>query len=211
MLRRNNPSLAGVSDAPDTPLIVLLVDSDPTRAAVVQAGLHDRAVVRRAEDLNSIGLLEKVNELQPDVIIIDCESPDRDTIENLRTVARENPKPIVMFVENGDGTLAKEAVRAGVSAYIVDGLSQSRVLPVIEIAIERFRMVDGLWKELKKSKDDLETRKLVERAKGILMEKRHMTEKGAYDAMRESSMTSGKPLKQIASEIISVADLLGKV
>lgn len=200
-----------MSETPDTPLIVLLIDSDPTRAAVVQAGLHDRAVVRRAEDLNAIGLLEKINELQPDVIIIDCESPDRDTIENLRTVARENPKPIVMFVENGDGTLAKEAVRAGVSAYIVDGLSQSRVLPVIEIAIERFRMVDGLWKELKKSKDDLETRKLVERAKGILMEKRHMTEKSAYDAMRESSMTSGKPLKQIANEIISVADLLGKV
>jgi len=200
-----------VSETPDTPLIVLLIDSDPTRAAVVQAGLHDRAVVRRAEELNSIGLLEKINELQPDVIIIDCESPDRDTIENLRTVARENPKPIVMFVENGDGTLAKEAVRAGVSAYIVDGLSQSRVLPVIEIAIERFRMVDGLWKELKKSRDDLETRKLVERAKGLLMEKRHMTEKSAYDAMRESSMTSGKPLKQIASEIIAVADLLGKV
>lgn len=211
MLRRNNPNIIRVSETTDTPLIVLLIDSDPTRAAVVQAGLHDRAVVRRAEDLNSIGLLEKINELQPDVIIIDCESPDRDTIENLRTVARENPKPIVMFVENGDGTLAKEAVRAGVSAYIVDGLSQSRVLPVIEIAIERFRMVDGLWKELQKSKDDLETRKLVERAKGILMEKRHMTEKAAYDAMRESSMSAGKPLKQVAREIISIADLLGKV
>ncbi|WP_084398837.1 ANTAR domain-containing response regulator [Henriciella aquimarina] len=200
-----------MSETPDTPLIVLLIDSDPTRAAVVQAGLHDRAVVRRAEELHSVGLLDKINELQPDVIIIDCESPDRDTIENLRTVARENPKPIVMFVENGDGSLAKEAVRAGVSAYIVDGLSQSRVLPVIEIAIERFRMVDGLWKELKKSKDDLETRKLVERAKGILMDKREMTEKAAYDAMRESSMISGKPLKLVAEEIISMADLLGKV
>ncbi|ADM10753.1 response regulator NasT [Parvularcula bermudensis HTCC2503] len=200
-----------MSEAQTPPLIVLLIDSDPHRTAIVQDGLKDRAVVRLANDLSSVGLLDRINELQPDAIIIDCDSPDRDTIENLRTVARENPKPIVMFVEDGDGTLAKEAVRAGVSAYIVDGLSRSRVLPVIEIAIERFKMVDGLWKELQKSKDDLETRKTVERAKGILMEKRGMSEKAAYDLMRESSMTSGKPLKQIAAEILSIADLLGKV
>lgn len=195
----------------NAPLIVLLIDSDPHRAEIVQEGLRDRAVVEMANDLSSVGLLDKINELQPDAIIIDCDSPDRDTIENLRTVARENPKPIVMFVEDGDGSLAKEAVRAGVSAYIVDGLSKSRILPVIEIAIERFRMVDGLWKELQKSKDDLETRKVVERAKGILMEKRGMTEKSAYDAMRETSMTSGKPLKQVAEQILAMADLLGKV
>lgn len=195
----------------EPPLIVLLVDSDPHRAAIVQQGLEHRAVVRMAEDASSVGLLAQINELQPDAIIIDCESPDRDTIENLRMVAAENPKPIVMFVEDGDGSLAKEAVRAGVSAYIVDGLSESRVLPVIEIAIERFKMVDGLWKELQRSKDDLETRKIVERAKGLLMEKRGLGEQAAYDAMRETSMTCGKPLKQVAEEIISLSDLLGRL
>lgn len=200
-----------MDDVSDAPLIVLLIDSDPRRAAIVEQGLRDRAVVHIANDLTSVGLLERINGLQPDAIIIDCESPDRDTIENLRTVARENPKPIVMFVEDGDGSLAKEAVRAGVSAYIVDGLSESRILPVIEVAIERFKMVDGLWKELQKSKDDLETRKVVERAKGLLMEKRGMNEQSAYSAMRETSMTSGKPLKQVAEEILSIADLLGKV
>ncbi|MEM6914064.1 MAG: ANTAR domain-containing protein [Pseudomonadota bacterium] len=200
-----------MSELSDAPLIVLVIDSDPRRAAIVEQGLRDRAVVHVANDLSSMGLLERINGLQPDAIIIDCESPDRDTIENLRTVAQQNPKPIVMFVEDGDGSLAKEAVRAGVSAYIVDGLSESRILPVIEVAIERFKMVDGLWKELKKSKDDLETRKVVERAKGLLMDKRNMSEQAAYDAMRETSMTSGKPLRQVAEEILSIADLLGKV
>ncbi|MEM0928004.1 MAG: ANTAR domain-containing protein [Pseudomonadota bacterium] len=200
-----------MDDVSNAPLIVLLIDSDPRRAAIVEQGLRDRAVVHIANDLTSVGLLERINGLQPDAIIIDCESPDRDTIENLRTVAQENPKPIVMFVEDGDGSLAKEAVRAGVSAYIVDGLSESRILPVIEVAIERFKMVDGLWKELQKSKDDLETRKVVERAKGLLMDKRGMNEQAAYSAMRETSMTSGKPLKQVAEDILSIADLLGKV
>ncbi|MEO1041730.1 MAG: ANTAR domain-containing protein [Pseudomonadota bacterium] len=200
-----------MSDISEAPLIVLVIDSDPRRAAIVEQGLRDRAVVHVANDLSSMGLLERINGLQPDAIIIDCESPDRDTIENLRTVAQQNPKPIVMFVEDGDGSLAKEAVRAGVSAYIVDGLSESRILPVIEVAIERFKMVDGLWKELQKSKHDLETRKVVERAKGLLMDKRNMSEQAAYDAMRETSMTSGKPLRQVADEILSIADLLGKV
>ncbi|MEO1656537.1 MAG: ANTAR domain-containing protein [Pseudomonadota bacterium] len=200
-----------MDDVTNAPLIVLLIDSDPRRAAIVEQGLRDRAVVHIANDLTSIDLLERINSLQPDAIIIDCESPDRDTIENLRNVAQENPKPIVMFVEDGDGSLAKEAVRAGVSAYIVDGLSESRILPVIEVAIERFKMVDGLWKELQKSKDDLETRKVVERAKGLLMEKRGMNEQSAYNAMRETSMTSGKPLRQVAEDILSIADLLGKV
>ncbi|MEM8799977.1 MAG: ANTAR domain-containing protein [Pseudomonadota bacterium] len=202
----------GTMDADgQAPLIVLLIDSDPKRAAIVQEGLQDRAVVQTANSLTSTELLFKINELQPDVIIIDCDSPDRDTIENLRAVARENPKPIVMFVEDGEGSLAREAVRAGVSAYIVDGLSKPRVFPVIEIAIERFKMVDGLWKELKKSQDDLETRKLIERAKGVLMEKRGMAEQAAYDAMRETSMTTGKPMKRVAEDILSVAELLDKV
>ena len=139
---------------------------------------------------------------------MNCSSPDRDTIENLRTVARENPKPIVMFVEDGDGSLAKEAVRAGVSAYIVDGLSARRVLPVIEVAIERFRMVDALHKELRKSREDLEARKLIERAKGILMDKRKMSENEAYAAIRKLAMEEGKTMKQVAENIMSVASLL---
>ena len=150
-----------------------------------------------------------IQTLQPDVIIIDCESPDRDTLESLRGVARNNPRPIVMFVEDGDGELAKEAVRAGVSAYIVDGLTPSRVQPVIDVAIERFRLVDALHKELAKSKEDLAARKVVERAKGILMEKRGLSENAAFEAMRSMAMNQGKQLREVAESIISVTQLLG--
>lgn len=192
---------------PDTPIIVLLVDSNPERAKIVEQGLRGAAVVKQAASLHGIELLSVIERLQPDAIIIDCESPDRDTIENLQLVARKNPKPIVMFVENGDGALAKEAVRAGVSAYIVDGLSEKRVLPVVEIAIERFKMFDALWRDLEKSKRDLEARKVIERAKGLLMEKRKLSENDAYAAMRTMAMKQKISIKDVADNILSVASL----
>ena len=191
----------------DAPLIILLIDSRPERARVVEAGLHGAAVVRQAPALHGVELLSVIEKLQPDAIIIDCDSPDRDTIENLQLVARKNPKPIVMFVENGDGALAKEAVRAGVSAYIVDGLSEKRVLPVIEIAIERFKMFDALWRDLEQSKRDLEARKTIEKAKGVLMQKRGISENDAYAAMRSMAMKQGKTIKDVADNILSVASL----
>ncbi len=189
------------------PLIVLLVDSNPERAKIVEQGLRGSAVVQQAASLHGVELLTMIERLQPDAIIIDCESPDRDTIENLQLVARKNPKPVVMFVENGDGALAKEAVRAGVSAYIVDGLSERRVLPVVEIAIERFRMFDALWRDLEKSKRDLEARKSIERAKGLLMEKRNLSENDAYAAMRTMAMKQKVSIKDVADNILSVASL----
>jgi response regulator NasT len=189
-------------------LLVLLADSDPARARVVEDGLAGFAVVRRASAPGAHALLQDINHWQPDVIIIDCDAPDRDTLENLRTVARENPKPIVMFVENGDGTLAREAIRAGVSAYIVDGLTEARVRPVLEVAIERFRLVHALQQELEKSKADLAARKLIEKAKGILMKQRGMSEDDAYGAMRTMAMRQGKTLKEVAENVISIANLL---
>ena len=190
------------------PLIVLLIDSDAERARIVEAGLRGAAITKLASS-DSGNILSSISKLQPDVIIMDCDSPDRDTIENLRIVARENPKPIVMFVEDGDGSLAKEAVRAGVSAYIVDGLTSSRVQSVIEVAIERFKMFDGLQRELEKSKEDLEARKTIERAKGILMDKRSISESEAFASMRKLAMQESITIKQVADKILSVASLLG--
>jgi len=197
-----------MSTGASTPLIVLLIDSDAERARIVEAGLRGAAITKLASS-DSGNILSSISELQPDVIIMDCESPDRDTIENLRIVARENPKPIVMFVEDGDGSLAKEAVRAGVSAYIVDGLTSSRIQPVIEVAIERFKMFDGLQRELEKSKEDLEARKVIERAKGILMDKRGISESEAFASMRQLAMQESITIKQVADKILSVASLLG--
>jgi response regulator NasT len=195
-----------LSSAP--PLIVLLIDSDPVRAKIVEDGLRGAAVVKPAHRAHGAELLSLIRQLQPDAIIIDCDSPDRDTIENLQLVARENPKPVVMFVENGDGSLAREAVRSGVSAYIVDGLSEKRVLPVLEIAIERFKMFDALWRDLEKSKADLQARKVIERAKGLLMEKRKISENEAYTAMRRMAMEQGKSIKDVAESVLSVLRML---
>ena len=200
----NQPAVKDTRLPKDQAIAVLLVDSNPDRVKIVEEGLRDSATVHQATSLHGAALLAEIERVQPDAIIIDCESPDRDTIENLQLVARHNPRPIVMFVENEDGDLAKEAVRAGVSGYIVDGLSKTRVLPVLEIAIERFRMFDALWKDLEKSKADLEARKLIERAKGILMEKRQISENEAYVAMRTMAMRQGKSLKEIAENILSI-------
>ena len=197
-----------MSTGDSPPLIVLLIDSDTERARIVEAGLRGAAITKLASS-DSGNILSSISKLQPDVIIMDCDSPDRDTIENLRIVARENPKPIVMFVEDGDGSLAKEAVRAGVSAYIVDGLTSSRVQSVIEVAIERFKMFDGLQRELEKSKEDLEARKTIERAKGILMDKRSISESEAFASMRKLAMQESITIKQVADKILSVASLLG--
>lgn len=196
------------SPAQPQELLVLIVDADPERVRVVEQGLAGFAAVRKTSALGATSLLEQINRWQPDVIIIDCEAPDRDTIENLRVVARENPKPVVMFVEDGDGTLAREAIRAGVSAYIVDGLTEVRVKPVLEIAIERFKLVNELRQELEKSKADLAARKTIEKAKGILMEQRGLSENDAYAAMRSMAMKQAKSLKEVSENIISVADLL---
>ena len=191
-----------------TPLIVLLIDSNAEHARIVEAGLRGAAITKMASS-DSGNILSSISKLQPDVIIMDCESPDRDTIENLRIVARENPKPIVMFVEDGDGSLAKDAVRAGVSAYIVDGLTASRVKPVIDVAIERFNMFDDLKRELEKSKNDLEARKIIERAKGVLMDKRKTSESEAFGSMRKLAMKESITIKQVADKILSVSELLG--
>ncbi len=190
------------------PLIVLLIDSDTERAQIVEDGLRGAAITKLASS-DSGNILSSIKQLQPDVIIMDCDSPDKNTIDNLRIVARENPKPIVMFVEDGDGTLAKEAVRAGVSAYIVDGMSASRIKPVIEVAIERFKMFETLQRELEKSKEDLEARKVIERAKGLLMDKRKISENEAFASMRKLAMQESITIKQVADKILSVASILG--
>ena len=150
------------------PLCVLLIDEDPERARQVEEGLMSNAVVHTATATHGRVLLDLIARISPDVIIMDCNSPDRDTIESLRLVAQSNPKPIVMFVEEEGGDRMLDAIEAGVSAYVIDGLKPKRVQPLIDTAIARFRHMDGLRNELKKTKEDLAARKVIERAKDIL-------------------------------------------
>ncbi|HKK06251.1 MAG: ANTAR domain-containing protein [Gammaproteobacteria bacterium] len=189
-------------------LRVLLVDESVGRAAILEQALADagHAVVGRiaaSEDLQAA-----VQRIEPDVIIIDMDSPDRDTLEHMRGISADRPKPIVMFAEDGDSATIEEAVRAGVSAYVVDGLNPGRVKPIMEVAIARFREFQALRQELADARHSLAERKDIERAKGILMQQRNWTEDEAYQALRKLAMDRNLRLAEVARNIIAVADLL---
>ncbi|MEM7767969.1 MAG: ANTAR domain-containing protein [Pseudomonadota bacterium] len=144
----------------------------------------------------------------PDVLVISRAMSGPGLVTLISAIVAAQALPIVVFVQRADSDDARAAVRAGASAFIVDGLSPGRVRPVIDVAIERFRITSGLQEELQKSRDDLAARKTIERAKGLLMERKGLAEQEAYDAMRRMAMAQGKPLREIAATILSISDLL---
>jgi len=185
---------------------VLVVDPDPARAALVAEGLSgvEPLEVRHAPVFSEAGAAA----FGPDVIVVASDSPDRDTIESLREATAANPRPVVMFVDRSEPGLAEEAVRAGVSAYVVDGLSAARVRSVLEVAMSRFQLMNGLRQDLEKAKADLASRKTVERAKALLMKERGLDEDAAYRLLRKLSMDTGRPLGAVAADLLAFAGVL---
>lgn len=153
-------------------------------------------------------LAEQVRTLHPDVIVIDMDSPRRDTLESMRAIHRDQPRPIVMFVDDDDPGLIDQAIQAGVSAYIIDGLDAKRVRPILDVAVARFREQQALRDELEKTKAGLRERKVVERAKGILMQQRSLSEDEAYRLLRKLAMDQNKRLVEVAENLIAFAKLL---
>ena len=190
-------------------LNVMLVDDQPARAALLEQALRDHQFTVIARLSSAAGLADQVARLEPDIIIIDIESPDRDTLENMAILHRDNPRPVVMFAEEGDSGTIERAVRAGVSAYVVDGLNLSRVKPIVDVAIARFREFQALRQELQETRTQLADRKQIDRAKGLLMKHRGLDEQQAYQAMRKMAMDRGQRLGEVASNIIAVLELLG--
>ncbi|WP_149194796.1 ANTAR domain-containing response regulator [Luteimonas suaedae] len=154
-------------------------------------------------------LLKAVESQQPDVIIIDVDSPSRDTLEQLAVVHHQAPRPVVMFSADGDDQLIRTVVGAGVTAYVVDGLAPARLAPIIQVALARFEQQSQVRRELDQVQQQLGDRKLIERAKGLLMDKRGMSEPEAYAALRQQAMKQGLKLADVARQIIAMADLLG--
>jgi len=188
---------------------VLVIDSSPDRAAVLREGL-ERAGYEVAASLDSpLELLRAVEAVQPDVIIIDTESPSRDVLEHVVMISRDELRPIVMFASDDAPDTIRDAMRAGVSAYVVDGLEAARVKSIVEVAVARFDEYRRLREELADATQKLAERKLVERAKGILMKSRGMDEEGAYRALRSMAMDRGKRIGEIAQQLIDMADLIG--
>jgi len=187
-------------------LRVMLVDRDPERAELLEQALTEaghRVIARIKDDAS---LASEVAKREPDVIIIDMEAPGRDTLEQMREINRDVPKPIILFSDERDPAYIRQAVQAGVSAYVVDGLSQERVMPIVEVAVARFREFQSLRQELEDTKTKLADRKIIEKAKGVLMRKRQMDEDQAYQFLRKTAMSRNLKLTEVARVLISLEE-----
>ena len=188
---------------------VMLVDGNAERSSVLQNELLSAGKVEVVCVDGSRDLMAQVRQHAPDVIIIDMESPDRDTLESLRTVNRELPKPVVFFAGRSDYETTQAAINAGVSAYIVDGLSENRLSSVMEVAIARFKAFQSLKTELEDCKLRLQDRKDVDKAKGILMQHRKLSEEEAYQLLRKMAMDRNMKIGEAARNFIAAMALLG--
>lgn len=193
----------------ESPLRVLLVDETFERAALLKHALQDAGCKIAAHVSASADLPGLVAELKPNLIILDTESPDRDTLENLCIINRDQPRPIVMFTHDDDSDKIRAAIRAGVSAYVVDGLKSERLRPIMDVAIARFNEFQAMRADLAKAESQLSERKDVERAKGILMKQHGWSEEEAYQALRKAAMDKGSRLADVARQLIEITELLG--
>ena len=154
-------------------------------------------------------LSERIAQLRPDLIIVDAESEARDALEHVVMATRDERRPIVLFTNDPDTTHVRDAVAAGVCAYIVEGLAPQRIRPILQVAMARFKHEQSLRAELQDARDELKDRKTIDRAKGILMERQALSEKEAYDRLRKLAMDKGIKMVQIAQRMIDAAELLG--
>ncbi len=189
-------------------LRVLLVDNHAERAAPLTQLLSDAGynVIGRLSD--TANLHDAVSALQPDVVIIDTESPSRDTLEHLIVMNSNAPRPIVMFTHDGDRDKIREATKAGVSAYVVGGLAGDRLRPIMDAAIARFEEFKSLRLELNEANSKLSERKVVEKAKGLLMKQRGISEDEAYGMLRNMAMKQNIRLATLAEQVVQAAKLL---
>ncbi len=157
---------------------------------------------------NTADLVAAIEAAAPDVVILDLNTPDRDTIESLREATQDRPRPIVMFVDRSDEGMIVEAIKAGVTAYVVDGLNPQRVKPVLDVAVARFQQFQALTAELRRAKTSLVERKTIERAKGILIQQKGLSEEEAYGSLRRLAMDQGKRIAEVAENLIAAAKLL---
>ena len=190
-------------------LKVMLVDEDPDRAADVRAALAACGCEVISLLASPLEIYDAVKTTSPDVIIIDTESPSRDSLENLAFVSRDRPHPIVMFSGDRSSETIREAIRAGVSAYVVDGLSEARLLPILEVAVARFAAEQILKQELAYAKTQLTDRKKIERAKGLLMKQQDVSEEDAFQLLRRFAMDRGIKIADAATRVIEIARFLG--
>ncbi|MCO5731679.1 ANTAR domain-containing response regulator [Rhizobium sp. SSA_523] len=189
-------------------LTILVIDENAIRSSIIEEGLQE-AGHRNVTVIHEVqGVARIIETLRPDVIIIDIENPDRDQMEHLFQLTRTVSRPIAMFVDRSDTASIEAAVEAGVSAYIVDGLKKERVKPILDMAVSRFNAFSRLQRELAEARSALEERKIIERAKGILMKLRGLSEDEAFTLLRQTAMNEKKKMSEIAQSVVTAAGLL---
>ena len=189
-------------------LKILVIDENPIRRAILETGLKDAGFVNVIVLDATHALLDRIYKIDPDVILIDLENPSRDVLEQMFQVSRIVRRPIAMFVDQSDSASIQAAVDAGVSAYIVDGLRKERITNILDLCISRFNAFARLQSELDHAKGALEERKVIDRAKGVLMQARKLTEEKAYALLRTKAMNENKKIVEIAQSVLTAAELL---
>jgi two-component system, response regulator / RNA-binding antiterminator len=187
---------------------IVIVDESPIRAAIIEEGLREAGFTQIVHISEMQSLLARIYAVDPDIILIDLENPSRDVLEAMFQVSRAVRRPIAMFVDQSDSSSIQASVEAGVSAYIVDGLRKERIKPSLDLCVSRFNAFAKLQEELERTKSQLEDRKVIEKAKGILMKVKGLTEDEAYVLLRSTAMREKKKIGEIAQSIITASEML---
>jgi two-component system, response regulator / RNA-binding antiterminator len=182
--------------------------SQAERSRSLRIGLLENGFNLVATLPADVFLAERLAQLQPDMVIVDAESEARDALEHVVMATRDERRPIVMFTNDDDTTHVKDAVAAGVSAYIVAGLSPARIRPILDVAMARFQHEQSLRQQLAEAQSELHDRKVIDRAKGLLMQRQGLSEQAAYDKLRKTAMDKGLKVADVAQRMLDVMDLM---
>jgi response regulator NasT len=193
----------------DTSLKILLVDESPVRSAIIEEGLRQGGLSNIVRLATTDMLLSRIHAIDPDVILIDLANPRRDELEQMFQVSRLVRRPVTMFVDESDSDQTRAAIEAGVSAYIVNGLHGDRVKHIVDMCVTRFHAFTRLQEELDEARTALADRKVLDRAKAILMQSRGLDEETAYGLMRKTAMNQHKRIAEVARAVITAAEVLG--
>ena len=188
---------------------IVIIDDKGLRASVLEEGLREAGY----DDIHVVppvgAFVARIERMAPDVVLMDLGSPNRDTLEEMLMVSRALAKPIAMFVDRSDDAMIAAAIDAGVSAYVVDGLRKERVKPILDLAVRRFTAFARMQAELHEARTALADRKVIDKAKAILMSTRGLSEPDAYALLRSTAMNQGKRMAEVAEALITASELLG--
>ena len=187
---------------------VAIVDESASRAAIIREGLAALAGCEVFVIADRRGLVARIGEIAPDIVLIDLGNPSRDVLEEYFAVSRALARPIAMFVDDSDAETIEASVAAGVSAYVVDGLSAHRIRPLLDLAIGRFNAFARLQKDLDTARGKLAERETIDRAKRLLMDLRGLSEPEAYAELRKTAMNQNKRIAEIAEALVTAQQLL---